>query len=116
MIIGYRQMNIERWPAVPLYELSISERKAQIISGKRDAVLSISLERDGEFAEDYKKAKRGYGYISPAALKISKVKLQSGDGDEDFSEEDVKLRFCTLQNGTGGFGYWLESGSVINEE
>ena len=116
MIIGYRQMNIDRWPAVPLYELSISESKAQIISGKRDAVLSISLERDGEFTEDYKKAKRGYGYISPAALKISKVKLQSGDGDEDFSEEDVKLRFCTLQNGTGGFGYWLESGSVINEE
>ena len=105
--LGFRQLNVERWAASPLYSLNFTtEGKRKMASGTRDgsgAVASIRFKvaRNPETASA--------GLVSDQ-LEIRNV---TSNTFERLDKEDVVLQLNTLLvSSLGDNTYWLDSGTV----
>ncbi|WP_341666998.1 virulence factor SrfB [Alcaligenes sp. SDU_A2] len=110
--LGYRQLNVERWPASPLYYLYLDERvRRQMAEAPDDEgqipAMEVSLQRNEKLRD-----RRGRRLISDR-LEISAAAAR------DFklniaSKTAVKIQLNTmLEAGLGDTPYWLDSGSVV---
>jgi hypothetical protein len=100
MVLGFRQLASERWPASPLYVLDLSDRaKERLAKADRSqpAVLQVTL----------KKKERG--------LQGERFEVASATSEQvSVSARDVILSLNTLNTvGIGDTSYWLDTGSVI---
>jgi hypothetical protein len=96
MAIGYRQLPLERWPAMPLYYLEF----ANPASAKRlNLPLSVGLTRAtlDEDDEEYKKED----------FQIEEIEDAEGTA---LRKSDVTMRLQTLTDETG---YWLDTGILV---
>ena len=120
MTVGYRQLGIERWPAYPLYQLTIDQRVCNWLNAHANYALSVVLARtENEDQEDSRKI------YSDDGICIARVKGRAVNGEYrgEQPEEElgigelsdvVKLRLCTMPNPSlGEIVYWLDSGSVM---
>ncbi|MCR4553779.1 MAG: virulence factor SrfB, partial [Succinivibrionaceae bacterium] len=118
MTIGYRQLKQERWPAYPLYQLTIDEKVCNWLNSNANYSLSVVLERTENNDEN------GGNRYSDDGIKFKRIKPKStGDLNNSALENDlgisdlsdvVKLKLCTMPNvSLGETTYWLDSGSVM---
>lgn len=102
MILGFRQLASERWPASPLYVLDLSEKAKRSLE-KADrkgapVVLRVTLRKDRK-----KRAER---------FEIGT--LESEEGISLNARLDLTLKLNTLSTvGMGENSYWLDTGSII---
>ena len=91
MRIGFRQLDAQRWPASPLYTLSIDDRALREKLSATGAVLKVGLKRsDRQLKESFE---------------IAVV--------EGASKGRLSLKLNTMSDtGFGETQYWLDSGSV----
>lgn len=96
--LGFRQLANARWPATPLYTLSISDPEvARAIAG--DAVLQVKLALSG--------GRPGEG---PEAFTLSEAWLQDGT---PVPYDALSLKLNTLADRRhSGSHYWIDSGSL----
>lgn len=101
LCLGFRQLDNDRWPASPLYTLSISDHKlARRIAG--DNVLTLKLKVSKEGTSD-----------SPEKVEIAEAALQDGT---HIPPEHLRLKLNTLAaSGSGATHYWIDSGSVFKK-
>lgn len=99
--IGFRQLDNERWPATPLYTLTIIDQPlARKLAG--DSVLRLRLA-----------AVREPGESSPERFEIADATLQDGSR---VPLHYLRLRLNTLaDSASGATHYWIDSGSVFNK-
>ncbi|KAE9535391.1 virulence factor SrfB [Ursidibacter arcticus] len=99
--LGFRQLNVERWVAAPLYTLSIENREWAAMLGNEGVVLEVTLgiknnKNSKERAENF--------YIKS---------VTSSNGRSCSRDRDIKLRLNTMADaGLGETQYWLDSGCV----
>ncbi len=102
MILGFRQLSSERWPASPLYVLDLSEKAKRVLE-KADrsgapVVLKVTLRKDRK-----RRAER---------FEIGS--LESDQGVSLNPRLDLTLKLNTLTTvGVGENSYWLDTGSII---
>ncbi|KNC93862.1 virulence factor SrfB [Trabulsiella odontotermitis] len=96
--LGFRQLANARWPATPLYTLSInSPELAKTIAG--DGVLHVRLQLSG-----------GNRYLAPDAFELADAWLQDGT---PVAPDALTLKLNTLADRRhSGSHYWIDSGSV----
>ena len=94
MKIGFRQLNLERWPATPLYVIEFTNPASAY---RLRLPLSVTIER-AEADEGDEAAKEDF--------RISEI--QDADGTS-LRTTDVALRLQTLNSPSG---YWLDTGVV----
>ncbi|MFP1738079.1 virulence factor SrfB [Lonsdalea quercina] len=101
LCLGFRQLDNDRWPASPLYSLSIVDPElARKVAG--DSVLHVRLD-----------VVKGEGHDTPECFEIAEAIL--GDG-EPVPPQHLKLRLNTLAStGSGMTHYWIDSGSVFKK-
>lgn len=102
MVLGFRQIDSERWPASPLYILDL-EKRAKDALAKADrgepVVLLVQLKKDRR-----RRAER-FEIASVRAAQAQSVSV---------SARDLSLKLNTLNSvGIGETSYWLDTGSVI---
>ena len=91
MRLGFRQLETERWPASPLYTLSIDDRDLREKLASKGVVLKVSLKRSER--------------SGPESFELASV--------EGGSKSKIKFRLNTMVDaGLGASQYWLDSGSV----
>ena len=105
--LGFRQLNVERWAASPLYSLNFTtEGKRKMASGTRDgsgAVASIRF----KVARNPESASAG---LVSDQLEIRNV---TSNTFERLDKHDVVLQLNTLLvSSLGDNTYWLDSGTV----
>ncbi|WP_380178842.1 virulence factor SrfB [Kalamiella sp. sgz302252] len=101
LTLGFRQLDNDRWPASPLYTLSIADPQlARSVAG--DKVLKIKLA--------VAKTKGDFG---PERFAIAEATLDDGSR---VPLEHLRLKLNTLaSNGSGLTHYWIDSGSVYKK-
>lgn len=102
MRLGYRQLNVERWSASPIYLLSIEnpELRARMANADGGLVLKVSLK--------IRKVREKGSYSE--TLELDRIQASDGRG---VRKEDLSLRLNTmLDAGLNDSQYWLDSGSV----
>lgn len=98
--LGFRQLNVERWAASPLYVISIESNELRERMATQGIVLNLSL--------GIKKSRDRNSYSESFYIKSR----QTSDG-RSIRPEDVKLSLNTmLDAGFNESQYWLDSGSV----
>jgi len=91
MRLGFRQLETERWPASPLYTLSVDDRELREKLASKGVVLKVSLKRSER--------------TGPESFELASV--------EGGSKSKIKFRLNTMVDaGLGDSQYWLDSGSV----
>jgi hypothetical protein len=115
MTIGSRPVRIERWPATPLYKLTLSEDLSRSIASINESYIELCLDRAESESED-----AGRWEQDRLVLKdVSRVRGVSG-GNRDSIEvitegenANVFLKLCTLPDSKlGENDYWLDNGVV----
>ena len=118
MTVGYRQLKQERWPAYPLYKLTIDEKVCRWLNSHANYSLTAVLERTENENENSKNR------YSDDGIRIKRIKPKStGElgnsalademGISDLTEI-AKLKLCTMPNSSLGENtYWLDTGSVM---
>ena len=101
LTLGFRQLDNDRWPASPLYTLSIVDSQlARSVAG--DKVLRIKLA-----------VSRPFGEFGPERFDIADATLDDGS---QVPLEHLRLRLNTLaSSGSGMAHYWIDSGSVYKK-
>ncbi len=101
LTLGFRQLDNDRWPASPLYSLTIADPLlARSVAG--DKVLKIRLA-----------AIKGPDNAAPERFEIAEATLDDGTL---VPPEHLRLKLNTLANsGTGLTHYWIDSGSVYKK-
>lgn len=101
LCLGFRQLDNDRWPASPLYTLSITDPQlARKVAG--DNVLRVRLA--------VSKTPQAFG---PERFEIADALLEDGSR---VPLEHLRLRLNTLAtSGTGIAHYWIDSGSVYKK-
>ena len=108
--LGYRSMNLERWPATILYRLDFEESLSQQMNADANAIVEVVLDRDIEQDENDGKIKN----VS-ARLVINTSKTRVSSRDIDMNENDIKLTLRTIPyRGLKDDSYWLDNGILIN--
>ncbi len=104
MVLGFRQLESERWPASPLYVLDLSDdAKKKLMKGEagQPNVVEVRL------ARSKKRGHKGAESFDIAGAEISR-------GSALNRRRDVVLKLNTLITvGLGESSYWLDTGSVI---
>ncbi|MBK8906869.1 MAG: virulence factor SrfB [Rhodospirillales bacterium] len=100
MILGFRQLDSERWGASPLYVLDLTD-KAKRALGRADrgepAVLKVQLKKDKR-----RRAER---------FEVASV---TSEQNVNVNRQDLILKLSTLTTvGMGENSYWLDTGSII---
>lgn len=91
MRLGFRQLETDRWPASPLYTLTVDDRDLREKLASKGVVLKVSLRRSERAGAE-------------------SFELASVEGG---SKSKVKFRLNTMIDaGLGDSQYWLDSGSV----
>jgi hypothetical protein len=91
MRLGFRQLDADRWPASPLYTLTIDDRDLREKLAAKGVVLKVSLRRNERAGAE-------------------SFELASVEGG---SKSKVKFKLNTMIDaGLGDSQYWLDSGSV----
>ncbi|CBL44089.1 Uncharacterized protein conserved in bacteria, putative virulence factor [gamma proteobacterium HdN1] len=97
--LGFRQLDAERWPAAPLYIITLISEKLTKTVGQDGSVLNVSLKVD-------RKSRSAEGTES---LTIASAESEAGTA----RKEALRMQLNTLADaGLGGTHYWLDSGSV----
>ncbi len=100
IILGFRQLQAERWVASPLYEINIDEKALQKIYGNNSSSSSVLKVR-------LKKIPRSSGQ----RFTIASVESDDISG---IGPKSVTIKLNTLnQFGLSGDSYWLDTGSII---
>ncbi|ENA1771607.1 virulence factor SrfB [Yersinia ruckeri] len=101
LCLGFRQLDNERWPASPLYSLSIVDQElARKVAGDGDLQVKLALVN-------------GEPDSSPERFEIAEARL--GDGNR-VPLHHLRLKLNTLVgNGAGETHYWIDSGSVFKK-
>ncbi|NAT76033.1 virulence factor SrfB [Dickeya dadantii] len=101
LCLGFRQLDNERWPASPLYSLSIVDPElARKVAG--DSVLHVRL-----------KVVPGDDNLTPERVEIADAVLGSGLA---ISPHQLRLKLNTLSSTVSGMAhYWIDSGSVFKK-
>ncbi len=101
LTLGFRQLDNDRWPASPLYTLTIVDSQlARSVAG--DNVLRIKLA-----------VSRPFGEFGPERFAIAEASLDDGSL---VPLEHLCLRLNTLAgSGSGIAHYWIDSGSVYKK-
>lgn len=107
MTLGFRSMDIERWPASPLYQIEISDELANYINTDAKYAPKVTIARvknesdnrkDGKFLKD------------ELTLKIvEKPKIEDLDVEVG---RDIIMRLCTMVGDGVNLEHWLDSGCV----
>ncbi|MBG6241643.1 MAG: virulence factor SrfB [Candidatus Symbiopectobacterium sp. Dall1.0] len=99
--LGFRQLDNERWPATPLYTLTIIDQAlARKLAG--DSVLHLRLA-----------VAREAGQPTPERFDIADATLQDGS---KVPLHYLRLRLNTLaDSASGATHYWIDSGSVFSK-
>lgn len=99
--LGFRQLDNERWPATPLYTLTIIDQPlARKLAG--DSVLHLRLA-----------VAREAGQPTPERFEIADATLQDGS---KVPLHYLRLRLNTLaDSASGATHYWIDSGSVFSK-
>lgn len=98
--LGFRQLNVERWTAAPIYTLSIENPELRERLAGSGVVLNVSLK--------VAKIREKGNYSETLEIK----QIQASDG-RSVRKDDVKLQLNTmLDAGLNDSQYWLDSGSV----
>lgn len=99
--LGFRQLDNERWPATPLYTLTITDQPlARKLAG--DSVLHLRLA-----------VTREAGQTTPERFDIADATLQDGSR---VPLHYLRLRLNTLaDSASGATHYWIDSGSVFTK-
>ncbi|WP_274967734.1 virulence factor SrfB [Succinimonas amylolytica] len=115
MTIGSRPVKIERWPATPLYKLTLDEKLSRSIANISESYIELCLDRAESTSED-----SGRYQQDRLVLKdVTRVRGCSGstrDSIEVITEGEnanVFLKLCTLPDSKlGENDYWLDNGVV----
>ncbi|MDF9393507.1 MULTISPECIES: virulence factor SrfB [Methylococcus] len=103
MILGFRQLASERWPATPLYVLDLSDRAKRLLASAdrtEPAVVHVVLKLD---------RKKGAG---PESFSVASAITSQGTALNP--ARDIVLKLNTLTTvGIGESSYWLDTGSII---
>lgn len=91
MRLGFRQLAVDRWPASPLYTLTIDDRAVREKLSSSGLVLKVTLRRSDRLLRE--------------SFEIANV--------EGASKNKLSLKLNTMADaGFGDTQYWLDSGSV----
>ena len=102
MLIGFRQLPLERWMATPLYRLEFSEGGA-----RRPKPFTVTLERaDVDLDPDDSDERRQEAEASREEFRVTEVIDATRGGGKS---SDVTLRLQTMAEET----YWLDTGAVL---
>ncbi|MCG8156621.1 virulence factor SrfB [Brenneria goodwinii] len=101
LCLGFRQLDNERWPASPLYTLSIVDQElARKVVG--DSNLRVRLT-----------VTKGDDQNGPERFEIADAVLDDGSR---VPPQHLRLKLNTLAaNGSGATHYWIDSGSVFRK-
>lgn len=93
--LGFRQLNNERWPAAPLFTLTISEPQlARRLAGNNQLHVTLSL------------------HDHPPYFRLVAAELDDGS---PVPTAHVQLKLNTLADNSSGIAhYWIDSGSVFS--
>jgi hypothetical protein len=101
LCLGFRQLDNDRWPASPLYILSIVDQELARKVAANNA-LRIKL-----------KVTAGANQIEPERFELAEAVLENG---EPVQLDQLRLSLNTLaDNGSGMTYYWIDSGSVYRK-
>lgn len=101
LTLGFRQLDNDRWPASPLYTLSIADPQlARSVAGDKTLKIKLAVaESQGDFG--------------PERFAIAEATLDDGS---PVPLEHLRLRLNTLaSSGSGLTHYWIDSGSVYKK-
>ena len=100
MILGFRQLDSERWAASPLYVLDLRDRAKEMLARAdrgEPVVLQVRLKKDRRKREE--------------RFEIASI---TSDQGVSLSPRDLTLKLSTLTTvGMGENSYWLDTGSII---
>ena len=101
LTLGFRQLDNDRWPASPLYTLTLVDPQlARSVAG--DRVLRVKLA-----------VSRPFGEFGPERFTLADAQLDDGS---QVPLEHLRLSLNTLaSNGSGMAHYWIDSGSVYRK-
>jgi hypothetical protein len=95
--LGFRQLDNARWPATPLYTLSIDDAGlSRAIAG--DGVLNVRLQL------------QTHGDDTPLSFELADAWLQDGR-KVPLSQLSLKLNTLAYRQNSANY-YWIDSGSV----
>lgn len=111
LCLGFRQLDNDRWPASPLYSLSIVDQElARKVAG--DSVLHVRLKlatSDNSWVDKSWVDKNS----GPERFEIADAVLQDGSR---VPSHHLRLKLNTLaSNGSASTHYWIDSGSVFRK-
>ncbi|CFQ57647.1 putative virulence factor [Yersinia frederiksenii] len=111
LCLGFRQLDNDRWPASPLYSLSIVDQElARKVAG--DSVLHVRLKlatSDNSWVDKSRIDKNS----GPERFEIADAVLQDGSR---VPSHHLRLKLNTLaSNGSASTHYWIDSGSVFRK-
>lgn len=111
LCLGFRQLDNDRWPASPLYSLSIVDQElARKVAG--DSVLHVRLKLatgDNSWVDKSWVDKNS----GPERFEIADAVLQDGSR---VPSHHLRLKLNTLaSNGSASTHYWIDSGSVFRK-
>ncbi|MEQ9720894.1 virulence factor SrfB [Yersinia alsatica] len=111
LCLGFRQLDNDRWPASPLYSLSIVDQElARKVAG--DSVLHVRLKLatgDNSWVDKNRIDKSS----GPERFELADAVLQDGSR---VPSHHLRLKLNTLaSNGSASTHYWIDSGSVFRK-
>ncbi len=101
LTLGFRQLDNDRWPASPLYTLSIVDPQlARSVAGDKVLKIKLAVTKDA-------------GEFGPERFEIAEAALDDGT---PVPLEHLRLKLNTLaSSGSGITHYWIDSGSVYKK-
>lgn len=114
MRLGYRQLEIERWPAAALYTLTINSQRARDEIAK-GGILKVTLTAKPD--KSISNEMRRNAIALEKRIYVDRVELINHEGtDRPATPSDVKLQLNTLSDtGLGATHYWMDSGRVLTK-
>ena len=110
--IGYRQLDVERWAAAPLYLLELTEqaaRKLSMASSKDSSVPHLKVKL--KVAKEDDDVRNEWSIVAEDLVVDDDIQTNA-DGVE-FTKKDVRLQLYTMNSAeSGAQTYWIDSGSV----
>ena len=119
-MLGYKQFDIDRWPAAPLYRITFSERIAKMMGDKNRVAVKMALKRrlkpnaqkrDVElFDADAEAFEIDFNENRPEILTASEDSVRM---NIDRSDITLSLNTMYTQGAGSSCEYWLDSGKVL---
>ena len=119
-VLGYKQFDIDRWPAAPLYRLTFSNRIAEKMGDKNRVAVKMALKRrlkpnaqkrDAElFDADAEAFEIDFNENRPEILTASEDSVRM---NIDRSDITLSLNTMYTQGAGSSCEYWLDSGKVL---